>query len=109
MLSKGKIEILPLFDRYENIPSVLKYSMFGTGPLTSLGGVEALGFIPTKYANRSLDFPDIEFHIVSGHVGSDGGRSVRRVQAIGDEVSCNLITVPHECIQFQPHLSARIN
>jgi len=71
--------------RYENIPSVLKYSMFGTGPLTSLGGVEALGFIPTKYANRSLDFPDIEFHIVSGHVGSDGGRSVRRVQAIGDE------------------------
>jgi len=71
--------------RYENIPSVLKYSMFGTGPLTSLGGVEALGFIPTKYANRSLDFPDIEFHIVSGNYGSDGGRSVRRVHNIGDE------------------------
>lgn len=24
--------------RYENIPSVLKYAMFGTGPLTVLGG-----------------------------------------------------------------------
>ena len=59
--------------------------MFGTGPLTSLGGVEAIGFIPTKYANRSIDFPDIEFHIVSGNYGSDGGRSVRRVHNIGDE------------------------
>merc|ERR1712020_324738 len=62
--------------RYENIPSILKYAMFGTGPLTVLGGVEALGFINTKYANSSLDYPDIEFHIVSGTVGSDGGRQI---------------------------------
>ena len=26
--------------RHENIPSVLKYAMFGSGPLTVLGGVE---------------------------------------------------------------------
>jgi choline dehydrogenase-like flavoprotein len=26
--------------RYENIPSVLKYAIFGSGPLTVLGGVE---------------------------------------------------------------------
>jgi hypothetical protein len=26
--------------RFENIPSVLKYVIFGTGPLTVLGGVE---------------------------------------------------------------------
>ena len=72
--------------RYENIPSVLKYSMFGTGPLTVLGGVEALGFIPTKFANQSLDYPDIEFHIVSGSAGSDGGRQIRKVHGIGDNM-----------------------
>jgi len=26
--------------RYENVPSVLKYAMFGDGPLTVMGGVE---------------------------------------------------------------------
>ena len=35
--------------RYENIPSVLKYAMFGSGPLTVLGGVEGMAWIPTKY------------------------------------------------------------
>ena len=39
--------------RYENIPSVLKYAMFGSGPLTVLGGVEGMAWIPTKYENRS--------------------------------------------------------
>ena len=62
--------------RYENIPSVLKYAMFGSGPLTVLGGVEGMAWIPTKYENRSKDWPDIEFHFVSGSLGSDGGRLV---------------------------------
>ena len=43
--------------RYENVPSVLKYAMFGSGPLTVLGGVEGLAWIPTKYVNRTEDFP----------------------------------------------------
>ena len=34
----------------------------------------------TKYTNRSLDFPDIEFHFVSGSPGSDGGRQIRKVK-----------------------------
>jgi len=72
--------------RYENIPAVLKYVMFGSGPLTVLGGVEALGFIHTKYANASLDYPDIEFHIVSGSAGSDGGRQIRLAHGIGDKM-----------------------
>ena len=51
--------------------------MFGSGPLTVLGGVEGMAWIPTKYENRSKDCPDIEFHFVSGSLGSDGGRQVR--------------------------------
>ena len=44
--------------------------MFGSGPLTVLGGVEGMAWIPTKYENRSKDWPDIEFHFVSGSLGS---------------------------------------
>ena len=72
--------------RYENVPAVLKYAMFGTGPLTILGGVEGMAWIPTKYTNRSDDFPDIEFHFVSGSVASDGGRQVRKVQGLSDRL-----------------------
>ena len=70
--------------RYENVPSVLKYAMFGSGPLTVLGGVEGMAWIPTKFANRSEDFPDIEFHFISGSPGSDGGRQIRKVHGISD-------------------------
>ena len=99
--------------RFENIPSVLKYAVFGTGksvrpdsylicsprvstfhvslfrhelptcypcgllinpnvfagPLTSLGAIEGLAWIPTKYANKSIDLPDIELHFASGAIG----------------------------------------
>eukprot|EP00092_Neocalanus_flemingeri_P028764 GFUD01031228.1.p1 GENE.GFUD01031228.1~~GFUD01031228.1.p1 ORF type:complete len:650 (+),score=184.87 GFUD01031228.1:243-2192(+) len=70
--------------RYENIPSVLKYAVFGSGPLTVLGGVEGLAWVPTKYTNRSTDHPDIEFHFVSGSPASDGGRQIRKAHGISD-------------------------
>jgi len=70
--------------RYENIPAVLKYAVFGSGPLTVLGGVEGLAWIPTKFTNRSKDWPDIEFHFVSGSPGSDGGRQIRKAHGISD-------------------------
>ncbi|XP_043190675.1 glucose dehydrogenase [FAD, quinone]-like isoform X2 [Amphibalanus amphitrite] len=71
--------------RYENIPSILKYAMFGSGPLTVLGGVEGLGFVKTKYANQSQDWPDVEFHYVSGTPASDGGRQIRKIQGLSEE------------------------
>jgi choline dehydrogenase-like flavoprotein len=70
--------------RYENIPAVLKYAIFGSGPLTVLGGVEGLAWIPTKFTNRSKDWPDIEFHFVSGSPASDGGRQIRKAHGISD-------------------------
>jgi len=72
--------------RYENIPSVLKYVMFGSGPLTVPGGVEGLAWVPTKYVNRSKDWPDIEFHFVSGSPASDGGRQLRKTFSISDKM-----------------------
>lgn len=72
-------------NRYENLPSILKYAMFGSGPLTVLGGVEGLGFIKTKYVNQSEDWPDVEFHYVSGTPASDGGRQIRKIQGLTEE------------------------
>ena len=50
--------------------------IFGSGPLTVLGREEGMAWIHTKYKNRSKDWPGIEFHFVSGSLGSDGGRQV---------------------------------
>jgi len=72
--------------RYENIPSVLKYIMFGSGPLTVPGGVEGLAWVPTKFVNRSKDWPDIEFHFTAGSPASDGGRQLRKTFAISDRM-----------------------
>jgi len=72
--------------RYENIPAVLKYAIFGSGPLTVLGGVEGLAWVPTSFANRSADWPDIEFHFVSGSPASDAGRQVRKAHGISDSM-----------------------
>ncbi|CAG0883877.1 unnamed protein product [Darwinula stevensoni] len=72
--------------RFENIPSILKYAMFGKGPLTVLGGIEGLAFINTKYANKSDDFPDVEFHFTSGTAASDGGRQIRRIHGLNNRV-----------------------
>lgn len=75
-------EISLVQSRYENVPSVLQYAMFGDGPLTVLGGVEGLAFVNTKYANASEDWPDIEFHFISGSTNSDGGRQIRKAHGI---------------------------
>lgn len=69
-----------------NAPNLLKYYQTGRGPLTSLGGVEGLAFIKTKYANFSKDDPDIEIHMVSGNMLSDGGRSLRQYMGVKDDV-----------------------
>ncbi|KAE8747714.1 Glucose dehydrogenase acceptor-like, partial [Frankliniella occidentalis] len=57
-------EVSMVQNRIENVPAVLRYAMFGDGPLTVLGGVEGLAFVNTKYANATDDWPDIEFHFV---------------------------------------------
>ncbi|XP_053645777.1 glucose dehydrogenase [FAD, quinone]-like isoform X2 [Cherax quadricarinatus] len=66
-----------LTDRIQNLPALIRYSFFGTGPLTTLGGVEGLAFINTKYGDPSIDWPDIELQFVAGSYGSDEGAHLR--------------------------------
>ena len=71
-------------ERFSNIQSMLEYAAKAGGPLTSLGGVEGLAWINTKFANSSEDRPDLEIMFVSGSSASDSG-TVRRVQGLTDE------------------------
>lgn len=59
--------------RLNNLPAMLRYVSGSSGPLATFGGVEGIGFISTKYANESMDWPDIEYHFLSGSHGSDNG------------------------------------
>ncbi|XP_076336480.1 glucose dehydrogenase [FAD, quinone]-like [Tachypleus tridentatus] len=75
-----------LQSRVMTAQEAVKYFAAGKGPLTLLGGVEGLGFIKTKYANISDDFPDAEIHFISGSVASDQGQTFRRVQGLNNEL-----------------------
>lgn len=66
----------------DNVKALIQYSVFSDGPLTVLGGVEGVAFVNTKYANASMDFPDIELHFISGSINSDGGRQLRKIHGL---------------------------
>ncbi|XP_074605752.1 glucose dehydrogenase [FAD, quinone]-like [Brevipalpus obovatus] len=61
-------------DRIFNAANVGKYFTKGKGPLASLGGVEGLAFVKSKYANTSMDLPDIQMHFSAGNVVADKGK-----------------------------------
>ncbi|XP_067127697.1 glucose dehydrogenase [FAD, quinone]-like [Centruroides vittatus] len=48
----------------------VQFSVNGTGPLSSLGGIETLGFVNSKY-NKNLNWPDIEIYWTSKSLASD--------------------------------------
>ena len=66
--------------------SFTQWSTLAIGPLTMLGGLDGIGFIKTKYANQSDDFPDVEIHFIPSCPSSDGGESVRKNMNLKDEL-----------------------
>lgn len=58
-------------DRLINLNAALRYAVTESGPLTSSIGLEAVGFVNTKYANKSDDWPDMEFMLTSASLFSD--------------------------------------
>ncbi|XP_012232576.1 glucose dehydrogenase [FAD, quinone]-like [Linepithema humile] len=75
-------EISMVEKRLNSIQTVIQYAMLNDGPLTVPGGVEGIAFVNTKYANVSLDFPDIELHFISGSTNSDGGKQIRKAHGL---------------------------
>ncbi len=78
-------EVSILQERVQNVQTVLKYAAMGDGPLTILGGVEGLAFVNTKYVNASDDYPDIEFHFISGSTNSDEGDQIRKAHGLRED------------------------
>ncbi|XP_014203589.1 glucose dehydrogenase [FAD, quinone] [Copidosoma floridanum] len=74
-----------VMNRLVNINSALRYAVTEDGPLTSSIGLEAVGFITTKYGNQTDDWPDIEFMITSSSTPSDGGSQAKRAHGLTDE------------------------
>lgn len=72
--------------RVVNLQNIIAYFTRGRGPLTALGGVEGLGFVKSKYANATDDYPDVEIHMISGGPSSDDGQTFRRVQGFTREM-----------------------
>lgn len=82
-------------ERAFTLKNVMSFLSVGKGPLSLLGGVEGIAFINTKFANRTIDHPDIEIHYLTGAPTADGGQVFRRTQGFADEVSSN------RCRDFQ--------
>ncbi|KAL6259288.1 hypothetical protein P5V15_009207 [Pogonomyrmex californicus] len=78
-------EISIVMNRMVNLNTALRYAITEDGPLTSSIGLEAVGFISTKYANQSDDWPDIEFMLTSSGLTSDGGTHVKNAHGLSDE------------------------
>lgn len=78
-----KISIV--LNRMVNLNSALRYAITEDGPLTSSVGLESVGFISTKYANQTDDWPDIEFMLTSSSTPSDGGTHVKNAHGLTDE------------------------
>lgn len=70
--------------RFQAFPMTLAYITNAKGPMTTLGGVEGLAFVETKYGNRS--WPDIQFHMAPASINSDNGVRVRKVLGLTDRL-----------------------
>ncbi|XP_072381732.1 glucose dehydrogenase [FAD, quinone]-like [Diabrotica undecimpunctata] len=71
--------------RYQTWQVALEYIMNEKGPMTSIGGVEGLAFVNTKYAPKSGLWPDIQFHFAPSSVNSDPDQ-VRKITGLRDSV-----------------------
>ncbi|XP_073999339.1 glucose dehydrogenase [FAD, quinone] [Rhodnius prolixus] len=73
--------------RYQTLPVAIDYIFYERGPMTSLGGVEGLAFVNTKYnPDQSGEWPDVQFHFAPSSVNSDGGEQIRRILNLRDGV-----------------------
>ncbi|PSN57124.1 hypothetical protein C0J52_01340 [Blattella germanica] len=73
-------------ERFQTLPVSFSYLLHEKGPMTTLGGLEGLAFVNTKFANISGTYPDIQFHFAPASVNSDAGVQVRKILGLTDQV-----------------------
>ena len=70
--------------RVINPITLLTYIAAARGPLTSLGAIEGIAFIHTKYSNTT-DWPDLQLQFISGGPSSDLGGHIRKAMGFTEE------------------------
>ena len=71
--------------RFQNLPVMMEYIINERGPMTN-PGIEGLAFLNSRYADKSGNYPDIQFHFAPSSINSDGGDYIRKILALRDSV-----------------------
>lgn len=76
---------LTIVERREStIENALKFSQYGDGPMSSLVGVETIGYIKTNESDELGDLPDIELLGTCASLASDEGKIVAKGLHLAD-------------------------
>lgn len=73
-------------NRLQAFPVTMEYLIRGKGPMTTLGGLEGVAFVNTPLANKSGEWPDIQFHMAPASINSDAGARVKKVLGVTENV-----------------------
>ncbi|KAF5286195.1 hypothetical protein FQA39_LY16365 [Lamprigera yunnana] len=66
--------------------SLVQFLLEGSGPLTALGGVEAVAYLKTNESTYSENYPNIELLFIGGGLQTDRGRIFRKMFRVNDKV-----------------------
>lgn len=75
-----------LQNRIQAATATTEYVLNERGPMTVLGGLEGIAFVNTPYANHSIDWPDIQFHMAPASINSDSGAQLYKVLGLRDDI-----------------------
>lgn len=70
--------------KFATVDNVIKYMQFGDGPMSSLGGVETLGYIKTNISGEVENVPDVELIGSCAALASDEGNIVAKGLHLSD-------------------------
>ena len=70
-------------ERFMNLPVIQNYLVKARGPMTFVG-IEGLAWINTRFANITVDRPDIEIMFASGSAVSDSG-TLKTIHGLSDK------------------------
>lgn len=70
--------------RLATIETVIQYDQFGDGPMSSLAGVETIGYIKTNISDEVGNYPDIELLGACASMASDEGNLVAKGLRLAD-------------------------
>ncbi|KAF7993308.1 hypothetical protein HCN44_006368 [Aphidius gifuensis] len=71
--------------RFQNFPTAIEYILNERGAMTS-SGVEGIAFVNSRYNDKSIDWPDIQFHFTPSSINSDGGQQIKKILGLRDSV-----------------------